>query len=111
MSTITESNKIVVPYKDLERQISDLNENKAYVIRAEPVNQLDEKSNWNIYWRTSSFIEPLRTEAQESEKLQEKSIITISESNENLVEKSFSSIKNTNKISSLIKQFFKRVHL
>lgn len=118
MSGIIEShsNKVVVPYKDLERQIDHLNENNAYVTHAEPVDKHEEKSEWNIYWRTSSFIKTRKEEAEESQNFQQltdKNFSIINESNEEYFESGEGdrSIKNSNKISYLVRQFFKRVHI
>lgn len=118
MSGIIESqfNMVVVPYKELERQINDLNEKNAYVTLAEPVDVHEEKSAWNIYWRTSSFIETIRDEAKESQNSQQlkgKSFTSITESKEEYLDlgEGSSSIKHPNKISCFVRQLFKRVHI
>ncbi|CDR33642.1 hypothetical protein [Criblamydia sequanensis] len=117
MSSVIGSNKVVVPYKDLERQINDLNENNAYVTRAEPVDIHEEKSEWKIYWRTSSFIETRKDEAEESQNFQpltDRNFSLINESKEEYFDlgegKSPRSIKNSNKISYFVRQIFKRVY-
>lgn len=105
MSGIIGSQKMVVPYIELEKQINDLNEMNAYVTHAEPVDKHDEKSKWNIYWRTSSFIETIREEVKENQTLTNKNFTSINESTEE-----DGPIK-TKKINYYIRQLFKRLHI